>query len=319
METSAEDVVGTPYNPTSPVVKLQYEGAVYDNSIRIMPDTTIQHLYHAAKSLASFSEDTVASLIRLDHQGELVTNPRLLKDGELLEIMKGSPENPIVVARIAQLQKESKALSGSSDESETPSGTIGGSKVSSVKGTLQFLHTVEKLKRTKRTGWLNHGVKPAESIADHMYRMSVMALLIDENTAGVNKNRCIKMAIVHDLAESLVGDITPYDGVTVEDKHTREKNAMHHLCHELLGWTAQAQEIFSLWEEYEVAATPEALLVKDFDKFEMIMQALEYEQSENTVLEDFFAGTRGKFKHPMVTAWVNELDAERAHSRSIKP
>jgi putative hydrolase of HD superfamily len=53
---------------------------------------------------------------------------------------------------------------------------------------------------------------------------------------------------------------------------------MHHLCHELLGWTAQAQEIFSLWEEYEVAATPEALLVKDFDKFEMIMQALEYEQ-----------------------------------------
>lgn len=58
--------------------------------------------------------------------------------------------------------------------------------------------------RTKRTGWVNHGVKPAESIADHMYRMSVMALLIDENTAGVDKNRCIKMAIVHDLAESLV-------------------------------------------------------------------------------------------------------------------
>jgi hypothetical protein len=94
METfSAEDVVGTPYNPSSPVVKLQYEGAVYDNSIRIMPDTSINQLYHAAKSLASFSDDTVASLIRLDYQGELVTNPRMLKDGELLEIMKGSPEN----------------------------------------------------------------------------------------------------------------------------------------------------------------------------------------------------------------------------------
>jgi putative hydrolase of HD superfamily len=53
---------------------------------------------------------------------------------------------------------------------------------------------------------------------------------------------------------------------------------MHHLCHDLLGWTAQAQEISSLWEEYEAAATPEALLVKDFDKFEMIVQALEYEQ-----------------------------------------
>lgn len=53
---------------------------------------------------------------------------------------------------------------------------------------------------------------------------------------------------------------------------------MHHLCHELLGWSEQAQEISGLWEEYEDASTPEALLVKDFDKFEMIMQALEYEK-----------------------------------------
>jgi len=55
---------------------------------------------------------------------------------------------------------------------------------------------------------------------------------------------------------------------------------MHHLCHDLLGWSEQAQEISGLWEEYEAASTPEALLVKDFDKFEMIMQALEYEKCE---------------------------------------
>lgn len=53
---------------------------------------------------------------------------------------------------------------------------------------------------------------------------------------------------------------------------------MHHLCHELLGWSEQAQEISELWAEYEAASSPEALLVKDFDKFEMIMQALEYEK-----------------------------------------
>ncbi|KAI7823578.1 HD domain-containing protein [Gamsiella multidivaricata] len=209
---------------------------------------------------------------------------------------------------MTELKRADKTLAGSSRES----------KAQSVKGTLEFLHIVEKLKRTKRTGWINHGIKPAESIADHMYRMSIMALLIDEKTAGVDKNRCIKMTIVHDLAESLVGDITPYDGVSIEDKHTQERNAMHHLCHTLLGWSAQAQEIFGLWEEYEAASTPEALLVKDFDKFEMITQALEYEESEGTTLEDFFAGTRGKFKHPMVTAWVNELEAERAQSRAIK-
>ncbi|KAF9902626.1 hypothetical protein BX616_001872 [Lobosporangium transversale] len=310
MDSFSETIaVGSSHLLASPVVKLQYNGAVHDNSIRILPQIDQIGLYSTAKNLANLSEDAIVSLIRLDFNGELVTDPHTLNDGELLEVLEGSPEEPNVVARITELQSAGKTHASSNREY----------KAHSVRGTLQFLHTVEKLKRTKRTGWINHGIKPAESIADHMYRMSIMALLIDEKTAGVNKDRCIKMALVHDLAESLVGDITPYDGITVEDKRTRERNAMHHLCHDLLGWSMQAQEISELWEEYEAANTPEAHLVKDFDKFEMIMQALEYETSEATVLEDFFAGTRGKFKHPMVTAWVHELDAERAESRAIKP
>ncbi|KAG0248764.1 HD domain-containing protein 2 [Actinomortierella ambigua] len=298
------DLVSSP-TATSPVVRIQYCGAVYDTSIRLRPGDTIKDLYEQAKGIANLPEDTIISLLRVDHKGSIVTTSSHLNDGELLEIVEGSADQSNVVARQAEL---SSCLGAHKRTTRQPS----------IKGTLQFLHTVENLKRTKRTGWINNGVKPAESIADHMYRMGIMALLIDEKTAGVDKMRCLKMAIVHDLAESLVGDITPYDGVTEEDKHTREKNAMHHLCHDLLGWTEQAQEISSLWAEYEAASTPEALLVKDFDKFEMIMQALEYEKSENTTLESFFAGTKGKFKHPMVTGWVNELEAERAESRSLK-
>ncbi|KAG9065862.1 HD domain-containing protein 2 [Linnemannia hyalina] len=302
-----DNLLGSPQIPPSPVVKLQYHGAVYDNSIRILPGTDNKQLSDDARNVASFPQSVPISLLRLDRGGELVTDPRLLNDGELIEIMEGTPDDASVVARMTELNS---SLNRDGPNHKT--------KTQSVKGTLQFLHIVEKLKRTKRTGWVNNGIKPAESIADHMYRMGIMAMLIDEKTAGVNKDRCIKMAIVHDLAESLVGDITPYDGVTIEDKHTQERNAMHHLCRELLGWSDQAQEISGLWEEYEAAATPEALLVKDFDKFEMIMQALEYEKSEDVTLEDFFAGTRGKFKHPMVTGWVDELEAERAQHRAIK-
>ncbi|KAF8948181.1 HD domain-containing protein 2 [Haplosporangium gracile] len=302
-----DNVLDSSQSPPSPVVKLQYHGAVYDSSIRILPGTDNKQFYDAARNIASFPQSTPISLLRLDHSGELITDPGLLNDDELIEIMEGTPDNASVVARMTEL-----------DASLNHGGSNHKAKTQSVKGTLQFLHIVEKLKRTKRTGWINHGIQPAESIADHMYRMGIMAMLIDEKTAGVNKDRCIKMAIVHDLAESLVGDITPYDGVTIEDKHTQERNAMHHLCHELLGWNAQAQEISGLWAEYEAATTPEALLVKDFDKFEMIMQALEYEKSEDVTLEDFFAGTRGKFKHPMVTGWVDELEAERAQHRAIK-
>jgi 5'-deoxynucleotidase YfbR-like HD superfamily hydrolase len=45
-----------------------------------------------------------------------------------------------------------------------------------------------------------------------------------------------------------------------------------------LGDQIVAQEIAQLWQEYEDATTPEALLVKDLDKFEMIVQAMEYEK-----------------------------------------
>lgn len=90
---SPEDVVGSPHNPSSPVVRLQYKGAVYDNSIRILPNTSSKEFHHAAKSLANLPEHIAVSLLRLDHQGELVTDVRALKDGELLEIMEGSPED----------------------------------------------------------------------------------------------------------------------------------------------------------------------------------------------------------------------------------
>ena len=44
--------------------------------------------------------------------------------------------------------------------------------------------------RVVRTGWMNHEVKQPESVADHMYRMSMMALMLDSEESKVDKNRC---------------------------------------------------------------------------------------------------------------------------------
>ncbi|CDS10189.1 Putative Hydrolase-HD superfamily protein [Lichtheimia ramosa] len=79
----------------------------------------------------------------------------------------------------------------------------------------------------------------------------------------------------------------------------------------MLGNTPVAQEIVDLWQEYEDAKTPEALLVKDLDKFEMIVQALEYEKSDKKSLQSFFDSTQGKFQHPTIKAWTEALYAER--------
>ncbi|VAI56128.1 unnamed protein product [Triticum turgidum subsp. durum] len=117
-----------------------------------------------------------------------------------------------------------------------------------------------------------------------MYRMGVMALIAADLPAGVNRDRCVKMAIVHDIAEAIVGDITPADGVPKEEKSRREKEALDHMC-ALLGGGSRADEIRELWMEYENNATLEAKVVKDFDKVEMILQALEYEKGKLLLIQ----------------------------------
>ncbi|CAJ0912023.1 21000_t:CDS:10 [Entrophospora sp. SA101] len=154
----------------------------------------------------------------------------------------------------------------------------------------QFLMKQLNPARTKRTGWVDNGIKDPESISDHMHRMSILALLLDDPT--LDRNKCVKMAVVHDLAECIV-------------------EAMKHLCKELLNDSQQSKEIFDLWQEYEDGISNEAKFVKDLDKFELILQAFEYEQSQNKDLEEFFESTKGKFNHSLVKSWVGELYRKR--------
>ncbi|KAI8900314.1 HD domain-containing protein [Globomyces pollinis-pini] len=179
----------------------------------------------------------------------------------------------------------------------------------SKSNVLQFLSICENLKTTKRTGWINHNIPNPESISDHMHRMSIISMLIDDST--IQKDKLIKMAIVHDLAEAIVGDITPNDiKITKDEKMKLELNAINEFTI-LLNNNDQINEIKELWLEYEEAKTPEALLCKDIDKFEMIVQAFEYEKRERKRLDSFFDSTFGKFKHKQIVALVDELYLQR--------
>ncbi|XP_022946925.1 HD domain-containing protein 2-like isoform X3 [Cucurbita moschata] len=159
----------------------------------------------------------------------------------------------------------------------------------SASSAIDFLTLCQRLKTTKRTGWVRRRVKDPESIADHMYRMGIMAL-ISSDIPGVDRDKCIKMAIVHDIAEAIVGDITPFDGVLKLEKSRREQEALDHMC-KLLGGGSRAKEISELWMEYENNSSPEAKIVKDLDKVEMILQALEYESEQGKDLDEFFQST----------------------------
>eukprot|EP00274_Cyanoptyche_gloeocystis_P004037 CAMPEP_0196652494 /NCGR_PEP_ID=MMETSP1086-20130531/1819_1 /TAXON_ID=77921 /ORGANISM="Cyanoptyche gloeocystis , Strain SAG4.97" /LENGTH=194 /DNA_ID=CAMNT_0041983083 /DNA_START=50 /DNA_END=634 /DNA_ORIENTATION=- len=173
---------------------------------------------------------------------------------------------------------------------------------------IEFLEVCGKLKNIKRTGWVRHNVQLPESVSDHMYRMAMMSFLIDPS---LDRDRAMKIAVVHDLAESTVGDITPFCGVSKEDKYNREKEAMKKIK-EIFGDSPVGDELQSLWHEYEEGNSKEVQYVRDFDKFEMIVQAYEYEKAQGVDLQQFFDSTKDVFTTPTVRAWAEELRAKRA-------
>lgn len=177
---------------------------------------------------------------------------------------------------------------------------------------LAFLNVVQHLKLQKRTGWLDHGIQSCESISDHMYRMGVTSMLIKD--PKVNRDKCVRIALVHDIAEALVGDITPFDPVTKEEKHRRELATIEYLCEELIKPYNEkaAEEIKEDWLEYENISSLEARYVKDIDKYEMLVQCFEYERAYNGEkdLEQFWRAV-SSIKTDEIQSWVKALLKDR--------
>lgn len=140
-----------------------------------------------------------------------------------------------------------------------------------------FSDILFRLKDTRRGAWTGMKLyEDVESIADHMYRLAMLVWV--SNPKGVDRDRCIRMALVHDLAEAIVGDITPEDGVSKEEKSSRESKAMQEITDELP--REIGTEMMDLWREYEAGETVDAKLVKELDKFEFALTSYDYERSE---------------------------------------
>jgi putative hydrolases of HD superfamily len=123
----------------------------------------------------------------------------------------------------------------------------------------------------------------------------------------VNRDKLMKICLVHDLAEAIVGDITPYDGITKEEKRRMEEEALITMLNALEAESI-AQEIYQLWLEYEEGTTIEAHLARQLDKLEMIIQANEYEKANpGKRLENFFTSTKESFEHPEIVGWASEV------------
>nr|CAD2153641.1 unnamed protein product [Meloidogyne enterolobii] len=144
-----------------------------------------------------------------------------------------------------------------------------------------LLEIVDRLKHLKRTGWVMYAVAECETVASHMYRMAILSMSLAECRKDLDIDKCVRMALVHDIGEAIIGDITPNCGVSVEKKYIIEKQAVEQISTYVpasIGenWT-------QLWLEYAEACTPEAKAVKQLDKLDFLAQALSYEEKDKTL------------------------------------
>lgn len=149
-----------------------------------------------------------------------------------------------------------------------------------------------------------------------MYRMSMMSMLAPPSLASrLDMAKCMKMCLIHDMAESLVGDITPIDGVPKPEKSRREASTMDFITQGLLGNVDGGRvgsEIRAIWQEYEDSKTLESLYVHDIDKMELLLQMVEYEKRGKGRLDlGEFAYVKTKIVLDEVRAWAEELMRER--------
>uniref|UniRef100_A0AC35UHW6 5'-deoxynucleotidase HDDC2 n=1 Tax=Rhabditophanes sp. KR3021 TaxID=114890 RepID=A0AC35UHW6_9BILA len=179
-----------------------------------------------------------------------------------------------------------------------------------------LLKIIDNVKHLRRTGWTKFAeITEVESVASHMYRMSLLSWSLAKDRPDLDINKCIKMSLIHDLAEGdeSVGDITPYCGVSDEKKYELELGAFMKIVSyvpECVG-----KEWIELWKDYEIQGSNEAKCVKQLDKFDMIAQAWEYEQKYKVDLSQFFDSTKDIFNFSPVDIWAEKLLGSRTHYR----
>lgn len=137
---------------------------------------------------------------------------------------------------------------------------------------IEFFEFVLALKTIPRKGWQKRlGMKNPESVADHAFGVAVLSMILSDKR-GLDSAKAIKMALLHDLAESVTGDITP------GEMSPAKKKKLEHLAMKKI-LSGMRKSYHTIWAEYEKGVSKEAKLVHQVDKLEMALQARRYNNS----------------------------------------
>ena len=186
-----------------------------------------------------------------------------------------------------------------------------------LQGILAFLRATERLKNVTRSAWSSEGRR--ESVAEHSWRLCLMAMVLHSAFPEADFARLVKICIIHDLGEAIGGDIPAPQQGAAGSKAVDERRDLLTLLAPLP--PPLRDEIAGLWDEYEEARTLEARLAKALDKLETIMQ---HNQGSNPADFDYRFnleyGRRFTAGDPLIVAIREILDRETEdRARGVRP
>jgi putative hydrolase of HD superfamily len=185
---------------------------------------------------------------------------------------------------------------------------------------LEIILECNELKAIPRMGWRVRGVRNGESVAEHSYAVALIAMLVaDRLDVDIDREKLLKIALLHDLPEHMLGDIhAPATQLLGEDvKEAAELRIIERLFTNL----DDGDRYVKLWKEFAERSSVEGKLIRAIDKLEMFTQAYQYECAGNRMLDDFWGweGNMRDFGFSEIQELYDELMELRTpegHNRS---
>ena len=178
-----------------------------------------------------------------------------------------------------------------------------------LENLLDFLLEIGKLRRMPRLYWLANGIKKPETVAEHIFSVTLTTWILGREKKNLNMEKMLKMALCHELSAVYTGDTIPYIRKLPKDKRKRkeilkkwprlpekekkkrfqkeyqeEKKALLKLTKKLDPFLRK--EIVGLWEDYRKVKSPEALFLIQINTLAVLLQALLYQQKYKGYVAD---------------------------------
>jgi 5'-deoxynucleotidase YfbR-like HD superfamily hydrolase len=200
-------------------------------------------------------------------------------------------------------------------------------KEKELRGILEFILKIGKLKRMERVCWKVLGIKKGESVAEHIFSTSLLAWIFGKEKKHLNQTKLLKMALVHEISAAIIGDTIPYlEKITWQKKenfkkwlrflkeekikkfikqYDKEKNAMEKLTLSLE--PELRKEIVNLWEEYRKVSSAEANFLNQINVLAVLFQGIIYHKKYKINTDPLFEWAFERCDDPILLSFLEKL------------